>query len=89
MLVKDQVYSVFGASSCAQGGHTEVRGYYYSFFSLEYTAALLNKCSTCSVWGGWSIIVTIKLDTLGGTFRAIVALKYDFYVVEYDKILVT
>ena len=41
------------------------------------------------MWGGWSIIVTIKLDTLGGTFRAIVALKYDFYVVEYDKILVT
>ena len=40
------------------------------------------------MWGGWSIIVTIKLDTLGGTFRAIVALKYDFYVVEYDKILV-
>ena len=41
------------------------------------------------MWGGWSIIVTIKLDTLGGTFRAIVALKYEFYVVEYDKILVT
>ena len=39
------------------------------------------------MWGGWSIIVTIKLDTLGGTFRAIVALKCDFYVVEYDKII--